>query len=311
MSDMSAIAKTGLLLAAFGVVALCTYLFSSPTSPSFAQTELEHVPLSGSENPQEASASRANRAAKTIDLVEQVELVEYWTLPPSAHLPGVESSHLSNTLADWILSLPIDKQDAARQFAARYAPAYEIDHKAIQAWMLDMGFPSLEEVAVFDINLHARDCSRIDCKNPKIAALAADHFVQQMERLVPASATESTERVAIQELMSSAQNEAFTAALGEAQMYVNRVKESGNVVVAAYLQARVEQLMGMPESAGWARSFAAACGDRRARTGSSTDMALGRALLTMAHGSPCNLGPGRPLFPHVVGVNDYVVSSGH
>jgi hypothetical protein len=251
-----------------------------------------------------ASAPVPQTAAQpALDLEREVARSNRWSLARAGHLPGVESSVLGDNLEQWILSLPAERQQAARAFAARYAPAYEIDHKAIQAWLLEMGFPSMEEVAAFDFDVHAKGCSPIECRNAKVAALAADHFLQQMESLAATLPAADAGNTGLAARLNAAQRETMGGYYSNVLSYAGLAKDSGNVLFAAYLRARVEELMGAEQNAAVIRNFIYACGDQRIAQGAMGDAGAG-LMLSLAYGSPCHHAPGRPLFPVVEGTTD-------
>ncbi len=242
----------------------------------------------------DAQRTPVSRATRPVDLRDAVRDVALWPLPADAHLPGVTRSRLSSSLEDWIAGLPAADQERARRYAARYSPAYEIDDKAVQAWLLDRGFPSIEEFAAFDYARDAAGCTPQNCANPKIAALSADHFIAQLEQALPPAGA-GGDRV-LGGLDDAARRAAAQSYL-QAGLYVDRVRKSGNVLFAAYLDLRREQAFGHDARAGANRLFIAACGDTRMRLdqGQAT---LAAALLQNAYGSPCN-NVGKPAFPSV------------
>lgn len=242
-------------------------------------------------------------ALPAVDLEREVERSNRWSLARAGHLPGVESSVLTDNLEQWILSLPAERQQAARAFAARYAPAYEIDHKAIQAWLLEMGFPSMEEVAAFNYDVHAKGCSPFECRNGKVAALAADHFLQQMESLVATLPAADAGSPGLAERLNAAQRETMGGYYSNVLSYAGLAKDSGNVLFAAYLRARVEEVMGAGQNAVVIRNFISACGDQRIAQGPLGDAGAG-LMLSLSYGSPCHYATGRPQFPVVESTND-------
>lgn len=233
------------------------------------------------------AAERAPTAARTpraTDLRTAVRDATVWPLPADARLPGAGDSRLSDSLEDWIAALPAADQERARLYAARYAPAYEIADKAVQAWLLERGFPSLEEFAAFDYARDAASCPPRSCANPKIAALSADHFIAQMEQALPPVGADG--RAVLDGLDDVARRTAAQAYL-QSGLYVDRLRDSGNVLFAAYLNARREKALGHDSRVAANRLFIAACGDPRMSLdpGQTT---LATALLQNAHGSPCN-----------------------
>lgn len=243
----------------------------------------------------------AARTPRTTDLRTAVRDATAWPLPAEARLPGVGDSRLSASLEDWIASLPAADQERARGYAARYAPAYEIGDKAVQAWLLERGFPSLEEFAAFDYARDAASCPPRSCANPKIAALSADHFIAQMEQALPPAGADG--RAVLDGLDEATRRTAAQAYL-QSGLYVDRLRDSGNVLFAAYLNARREKTLGHDSRVAANRLFIAACGDPR-MTLDPGQTTLAMALLQNAHGSPCNNvglspfpAPGKALAAH-------------
>jgi hypothetical protein len=239
-----------------------------------------------------ASAHRPAVAPRTADLRAAVRDLAAWPLPRDARLQGVSESRLADSLENWIATLPAAKQEEARRYAARYAPAYDVDDKAVQAWLLDMGFPSLEEFAAFDYARDAASCPATTCSNPKVAALASDHFIAQMELALPPPAADGGRNL---DGLDDASRRAASQAYVQAGLYADRLRQSGQVLFAAYLDARREQALGHSGRAAASRLFIAGCGDRRMSL-DADQTGLAMALLQNAYGSPCN-NVGKPAFP--------------
>ena len=241
------------------------------------------------------NAARVAPAPRPTDLRVAVRDLSYWPLPGDAQLRGVSRSRLADSLEGWIGGLPAPDQERARQFAARYAPAYDISDKAVQAWLLEMGFPSLEEFAAFDYTRDAADCPAQSCNRPKVAALSADHFITQMEQLLPPAAAGDVSAV---DALSEADRQSAMQSYVKAGLYTDRLRQSGQVLVAAYLEMRREQVLGHSSRASASQLFIAACGDPRMDAGAAS-VSLATAVLQHAHGSPCNRA-GKPQFPALV-----------
>lgn len=260
---------------------------TAPTAPHDARS-----PVTSSAAVRQPTAA----PARPTDLHAAVRDLGAWPLPRDARLQGVSESRLSDSLENWIAALPAARQDEARRYAARYAPAYEVDDKAVQAWLLEMGFPSLEEFAAFDYARDAAACPATTCSNPKIAALASDHFIAQMEQAMPPPAADGSRSL---DGLDEAGRRAASQAYVQAGMYTDRLRQSGQVLFAAYLDARREQALGHGGRAAASRLFIAACGDRRMSL-DADQTGLAMALLQNAHGSPCN-NVGKPAFPQPQG----------
>lgn len=120
-----------------------------------------------------------------------------WPIPLSLRLPG---GPIEVTLADspeeWLLTLPVTQQPVAQAFLERNAKAYAFESKAEQAWLIENGFPSLEEVAFFaglardatcirtaqeiEASMRASEAPR-PCAHPKLAALSVDAQIRELD----------------------------------------------------------------------------------------------------------------------------------
>lgn len=113
-----------------------------------------------------------------------------WPIPHALRLPGGPSEFfLADTPEAWLLSLPRALQPTAQAFLERNSEAYEFSSKAEQVWLVENGFPTLEEAAFFAGLPRSATCAvgleeikqsaagSIDippCSHPKLAALSAD-----------------------------------------------------------------------------------------------------------------------------------------
>lgn len=125
------------------------------------------------------------------DWVTRAERAVRWPIPEGLRLPGgpVDVA-LASTPEAWLLTLPLEQQPAAQAFLERNAEAYAFTSKAEQAWMIDNGFPSLEEAAFFAGLPRSQTCEKsVDdirlglsrpCSNPKLAALSSDAYLREV-----------------------------------------------------------------------------------------------------------------------------------
>lgn len=228
----------------------------------------------------------------------RIASADRWTLPAGNRLPGVHDALLTGDIDAWIASLPPDRQQAAREFVARNALAYQIENKAQQAWMLDRGFPALEEFAAFDFDAHTADCDALRCSNAKVAALAADHLLTRVEALLPPGTSAALETPDIASQLTPEQLRELGLAMSSARDYLARASANGSHLFHAHLQARLAGLMGDVEGAELGYAYAAACGDSRAASLGHGQLraALTFAMLSNAH-QPCGDLFGSHPFP--------------
>lgn len=229
-------------------------------------------------------------------LKEQVDGRVSWPLPAGLQLPGVTHATLAGTLEEWIASLPPDQRARARAFATRYGNGYAFDSPEQQAWMLQHGYPSLEEVVAFDFESMTAQCDRIFCANPKVSALAADEALNRFEESLlewhdvavmpsdPMAGLDEGQRMAL-----------FTH-LVDATSYTRRAREGGSLFFAAQLTAREARLRGNLSEAEATEGFLSACGDKRIQASDAARMSAIHVLSNLP-GSPCGISPNRPDFP--------------
>lgn len=227
-----------------------------------------------------------------------VERAQRWPLPLENQLPGVTSSRLGDNIDAWILSLPLDKQEQARRFAMQYAPAYDFNSKAVQAWMLAHGFPALEELAAFDYDQMTKACAPRSCQNGKIASLAANHLIDRLaELLPPGSMPDDGVLGGVLNALPEPQMRELLTTIGSAEGYIAQARDHGSVLFAAYLTARQAQILNRDSEQAAARSVIGACGDRRLRDAAT--LANAPQIIGMIPGArqACGYRPGMPPFP--------------
>lgn len=229
-------------------------------------------------------------------LSEQVAGRVSWSIPPHLQLPGITHSTLAGNLEEWLASLPPDQQGRARDFAARYAVGYAFESPEQQAWMLQHGYPSLEEVIAFDFHAMTAQCDRVHCTHPKISALAADESLNRVEEaLLEWHGVTEMPAEPLQGLDAEQQGALFMN-LVNAVSYTDHAREHGSRFFAAQLEARKMRLTGDLRSAQVIEAYLSACGDPRFQP-REPDALPALVMITIIPGNPCGNSMSRPGFP--------------
>jgi len=151
----------------------------------------ERVAEAGSNTPQRASTVLQAPPFELDDWMARAEGSSRWPIPEGSRLPGGPvDAVLADNPEEWLLKLPLAQQPAAQIFLERNAEAYAFTTKAEQAWMIENGFPTLEEAAFFAGLPRSQTCGlSVDeirlglsrpCLNPKLAALSADVYLREI-----------------------------------------------------------------------------------------------------------------------------------
>jgi hypothetical protein len=133
------------------------------------------------------------------DWIRRAQESVYWSIPEALRIPGGPSRvRLADSPQAWLKSLPSSQQPAAEAFLRRNERAYAFSSKAEQVWLIENGFPSLEEVAYFaglpreSTCMRSVDELRIDeqaarapraCGHPKLSALSVDGHMRELEAI--------------------------------------------------------------------------------------------------------------------------------
>jgi hypothetical protein len=280
-----------LLLLGAAFVAAWQFRSLGRTTPAAMDTQ---PPARAEPSTPESPPTSAQRSPRS--LAEQVQGRATWPLPAGLRLPGVRESTLADDLEGWLQTLPPEQRETARAFAGRYGVAYEFSSRAEQAWLLQHGYPSLEEVVAFDAERMMAACGSVNCQDPKISALAADFALNRIdERLQTFYAGR-----AWPEDPYSGLNDGQRATLMQDYFqvlgYTRHARENGSQFFAAHLSARLDRLSGRSEMAEMAEVFLSVCGDPRIAV-SGVARANAQNLLQVVPGNPCGWAPGRPAFP--------------
>ena len=172
--------------AALGIVA-CTLLYGFTVKKShrelFVPLVESSVPNADSARQAEADQTRIPRVVRPMQVGDAAESATRWTIRPENRIGGVESTQLASSPEAWLLTLTDDEQVTARAFLERYGDAYAFTSKAELAWLIEAGFPSIEEVVAFrKLPESVRDCVQPGqrCASSKVAVLVADEAFEQL-----------------------------------------------------------------------------------------------------------------------------------
>jgi hypothetical protein len=263
------------------------------TAPAAPVPDVDTAPIPGATG---GDTPPAGLDARVPPLSEQVAGRVSWPLPPGLQVPGVTHSTLARNLEEWLESLPPDQRARARDFATRYAVGYSFESPEQQAWMLQHGYPALEEVVAFDFEAMTAQCDRVFCTDPKISALAADESLNRAEEALlewhgvtemPASPMEG---------LDVEQQRTLFMNLFNATSYTRHARELGSRFFAAQLEARERRLKGDVRSAQVIEAYLSACGDPRFQA-QGQDQLPSAVMISIIPGNPCGYSPSRPTFP--------------
>lgn len=199
---------------------------------------------------------------------------------------------------EWIASLPTHQRERARQFVSSYSTGYLIKNAAERDWILLHGYPSLEEVVSFSPD-EMPGCPPHSCRDPKVAALGADHLLNGIEKqLAETYANELLPEDYLGKLPEDTKIE-LVRRLADIQGYIAQARDNGSLMFAAHLRGRMAKLVGNDVEADGADALLVACGDPRVTL---SDPAAQRTALAIIGSMPksiavCGYSPQRPTFP--------------
>lgn len=305
---MDRMAKAGILGAALVLVlvlvTLPRYRDRPPPAPLPAQAQ-EWVQQDPTEPPDTRGSELRMPAGNNAELwLGRVARADDWPLPAGNRVPGVNTATLADDEHAWLESLPEASRAAAARFLERNGSAYAFDNRSVHAWLLDHGFPALEEVAAFEESNLRDACNEIQCVNGKVAALIADETIARIEQMVPAWVFDLRQPASPSAGMNEAERIALGRSMVEARAYISHARFKGSMLYAAYLEERLERAMGQPDRAASARALIAGCGDRRMYSVVDwQDVANARHMIGLLPYGPtmCGKRPGLPGFPWGVG----------
>ncbi len=207
-----------------------------------------------------AADPRAGDAPPTLNLrdafLARVRASDTWPLPAGNRIAGVTETRLADSPEAWLATLPIEDQPVAAAFLQRYAGAYGFQSREELAWMIEAGFPALEEVvAMRRMGEDAYDCIQPGrhCASPKLAALIADAGVERLQALEADPGADEADRARARILIAGGVNP-FPA---------DPAAAPAPVLFRLQVQAAAAPLLGAPEQADIAIALARVCGDYR------------------------------------------------
>lgn len=195
----------------------------------------------------------------------------YWQLPFDNRVPGVESVKLVDSLDEWLAGLPPSERLAAEDFVRRNGVALHFETREQQAWLLDRGFPALEEFVAYQRLAESERRSCIPgggevCRNEKLAYLSADSLLAEAESMIATASAQDGS------LSSSETADALLQKkLSEARAAIGLARGEKSMLYRMHLLLRLNQLdSGIYTEVETARLQSASalaianfCGDRR------------------------------------------------
>jgi hypothetical protein len=207
-----------------------------------------------------AADPRAGDAPPTLNrrdaFLARVRASDTWPLPAGNRIAGVTETRLADSPEAWLATLPLEDQPVAAAFLQRYAGAYGFQSREELAWMIEAGFPALEEVvAMRRMGSEARECIQPGrrCASTKLATLIADAGVEALQALEADPAADEGDKARARILIAG----------GLGAYPADPAAPRAPVLFALQVQAAAAPLMGSPEEAGVALALARVCGDYR------------------------------------------------
>lgn len=209
------------------------------------------------------------------------EAAQHWEIPAANRVAGVESTSLASSPQEWLLTIPASDREVAGAFLERYADAYAFSSKEELAWMIDAGFPALEEVVAFrKLDSQVRSCILPGnrCTSSKVAALVADEAFETLAGLNDDDISDA-EKAALSRLRLAGAFE--------------QTAKSPSMLFALRVRASSAAARGFPEERDIALDLAWACGDYRSPiVGGSVYTAL--SMLNSRPSDACGITAPRP-----------------
>lgn len=209
--------------------------------------------------------------AAELEFANRVRQNAYWQLPFDNRVPGVDSVKLVDSTEEWLAGLPAAERLEAEAFVRRNGVAFQFETREQQAWLLDRGFPALEEFVAYTRlpESERRPCtpgSGQVCRNEKLAYLATDALLAEAELLLANAKTsegslESTKSTDEQTVQKLAQVRAALGLLnGEKSMLyrMHLISRLNQLDAGIYTDAETARVQ-----AASALAIARFCGDSR------------------------------------------------
>lgn len=216
------------------------------------------------------------------DFRKRAEGATRWTIPASNRIGGIDSTALAPNPEAWVNTLTPEDRPAARAFLDRYGDAYTFNSKAELAWLIEAGFPSLEEVVEYRrLADSLRGCasSTPPCQSSKVAVLIADEGFERLASARTISAENASEVVSARVQITGA---------------LRQARQQPSMLFALHVTAASAAIRDVPYEQEAALGLAYACGDLRRQQG---DVAVATAL-RMLTDSPNRLC-GAPFLPNL------------
>lgn len=247
---------------ATAVIAVTAALWRREAPPLAGNAEASaNEAMASGRNGAEGLGSDTPAPETALDWVERANRSETWPLPVALRLPGGPAEvALAASPEEWVQRLPERQQALARTFLARNDDAYAFSSKAELAWLIENGFPALEEVVYFASLPREATCVQTiaslragaadtgappPCPNPKMAMLSADAQIEAAEHLL-ASKGGASPTVVLDGTLSVS-TEAMEAL--ELITRTRRLAEEGVGAYRFYQLAALERLpLGAPRS---------------------------------------------------------------
>ena len=280
-----------------------------------SQTEKDSrasVAAVGSDSPAPAASRPQNLVSGAGDRAfsQRVRTNAYWALPFDNRVPGVEAVRLVDSLDEWLANLPPTDRLAAEQFVGRNGVAFHFESREQQAWLLDRGFPALEEFLAYQKLPEAdrRACMHGGgqvCRNEKLAYLAADALLAEAEALTSSAPAGGAG------LDGSAEaDQVLEEKLMAARSSINVARGSKSMLYRMHLLARLNELDRGIHTAAQAAEFESAsaraiarfCGDSRVAVDGDTQSNAAATTLQVIGAavsvpeSTCGIRRGSPWF---------------
>ncbi len=206
------------------------------------------------------ATERGLDAPATLDRREaflaRVATADTWPLPAGNRIAGVAETRLAESPEAWLASLPLADQPVAAAFLERHAAAYRFRSREEQAWMIEAGYPALEEVvAMRRLPDDARACIQPGrhCATAKLAALIADEGVEALRALEADPRADEADKARAR----------FAIAGGLRARPADPAGPRAPLLFALQVEALAAITLGQPEDAEVALALARVCGDYR------------------------------------------------
>ena len=246
------------------------------------------------------------------EYLRKVDASTHWGLPIDNRIGGVATVKLVASTEEWLRNLPPAQRIGAEAFLSRNRGAYAFSTREEHAWLIDHGFPALEEVAYFQgLPEGERNCEQDRCRSGKFAALVID---EQLAMVARGSEGIDLGGRSLAEYVFSPANDSpqvreLLGRLAKIDVATVRGARGGSLLFGLALHERQALLIGGDSprgrrNAAVASALRAACGDARPpdrQYGADAEQARVAMLMlggipTMRQGQICGRPAGAPNF---------------